>query len=89
MNDAALVGCFEGLRDLLGDGEGFVDWDRSLLDAIRQRRPLDEFEDQRLNALGFLQPLDTPNVRMVQRGQHLRFALESRQAVGVGSERFR
>ena len=54
MNDALLMRRFEGFRDLLGEGEGFVDRDRPLLDAICQRRPLDQFEDQRPDALCLL-----------------------------------
>ena len=47
---------FEGLGDLLGDGESFVDGDRTLLDAIRQRRSFHKFQDQRPDALSLLQP---------------------------------
>ena len=53
---------------------------------IRQRRPLDQFEDQRPDALGLLQPVDAPDVGMVQRRQHLGFALKPSQPVGVGRE---
>ena len=77
MDDALLMGRFEGLSDLLGDRQGFIDGDRPLLDAIGQRRPLDEFEDQRLDALSLFKPVDAPDVRMVQRGQHLGFPLGS------------
>ena len=68
MNDALLMGRFEGFGDLLRDGEGFLNRDGTLLDAIRQRRPLDQLQDQRLDALGLLQPVDAPDVRVVQRG---------------------
>ena len=83
MNDALLVGGFEGFSNLLGDGEGFIDGDRPLHDAIRQRRPFDQFEDQRPDAARFLQPVDTPDIPMIERGQHLGFALEAGQPVGV------
>ena len=87
VDDALLVGGFERLSNLLGDGQGFVKRDRPLLDAIRQRRPFDQFEDQRPNALGLRQPVDAPDVGVVQRGEDLGFPLEPRQAVGVGGER--
>ncbi len=37
---------FERLSDLFGNGEGFVERDRPLTDAVLQRRPYDVFEDQ-------------------------------------------
>ena len=36
----------KGLGDLLGDRQRFIDRDRPLSNAIRQRRSLDQFEDQ-------------------------------------------
>ena len=65
MNDPLLVRRFEGFGDLPGDGERFVDRDRPLRDAVRQRRPLDQFEDQRPDALSLFQPVDAPDVGMV------------------------
>ena len=89
MNDALLVRRFQGFGDLFGDWQGFVERDRSLLDAVRQRRPFDEFEDQRPDALSLLQPVDAPNVGVVQRGEHVGFTLEAGQPVWVGRERLR
>ena len=87
MDDALFVGCFKGLGDLPGDGERLVERDRALPDAVRQRRPFDQLQDQRLDAVSFLQPVDAPDVGMVQRRQHLGFPLEASQPVGVGRER--
>ncbi len=39
---------FQRLRDLFGNGQGFVEWDRSPVDPIGQRWAFDQFEDQRL-----------------------------------------
>ena len=89
MDDALLMGRFEGFGNLLGDGEGFVDGDRALLDAVRQGWPFDEFEHQRPDALSLLQPVDAPDVGVVQRGEDLGFPLEAGQPVGVGRERLR
>ncbi len=58
-------------------------------DPIRQCRSLNEFQDQGLDALGLLQPVDAPDVGVVQRGEDLGFPLESGQPVGVGRERLR
>ncbi len=82
VDDAALVGRPEGLGDLLGDGKGFVDRDGAVLDAICQRRAFDQFENQRLDALSLFQPVNAPDVRMVQRGKHLGLPLEAGQPVG-------
>ena len=87
MDDALLVGGFQGCGDLRRDGEGFVDWERPLLDPVRQRRPFDQLEDQCLDALGLFQPVDGADVGMVQRGEHLGLALEAGQPLGVGGER--
>ena len=39
------------------------------------------------DAAAVLEAVDLRDVRMIQRGERLRFALEARQAVGVGRER--
>ena len=65
----------KSFSDLFRDRECLVNLDRTLLDAIRQRRPLDQFEDQRPDALSLLQAVDAPDVRMVQRGRCLRRSL--------------
>ena len=46
MDDACFVGSFECVDDLSGDGQRFVDGDRPLRDAIGERRPIDQFQDQ-------------------------------------------
>ncbi len=59
----------------------------TLADRIKRGPiPLDEFQHERPDALSLLQPVDTPDVGVVQRGQHLGFALEAGQPVGVGRE---
>ncbi len=42
-----------------------------------------------MHAVGFLQPVDGGDVRMVQGGEHFRFALKARQPIGVSRERRR
>ncbi len=39
---------------LLGDGQGFVEWDRSSLDPIRQGRSFNQFENERTGIVFFL-----------------------------------
>ena len=51
--------------------------------AIGERFALDEFQDQRLHMIRFFETVNRGDVRMVQRGEHLRFAREARKAVGI------
>ena len=51
MNDALLVGRFEGFSDLLRNGQRLINGDRPLCGAIRQRRSFHQFEDQGLDAV--------------------------------------
>ena len=44
MNDALLVRRFQGVCDLLGDGQRFINWNGPLLDPIGQRRTFDQRE---------------------------------------------
>ena len=56
---------------------------------VGQRRALDQLEDEGGDGLRFLEAVDGADVGMVERRQHLRFALESRQPVRVGGHRRR
>ena len=65
-------------------------------DEIRERRPLDEFHHEGLDGRlpwtcgrGVFQPVDGRDVRVVERGEHLRLTLEPRETVRVGRERGR
>ena len=46
-------------------------------EAIGERGPFDQFEDQRRHAIGFLQPINCADVRVIQRGEQTRFARET------------
>ena len=86
MNDPLLVGRFERLRDLLRDRQRLVERNRPACDAIGQRRPFDQFHDERAGAATLFEPVDGGDVRMVQRGEGLGFALEARETFGIGRE---
>ena len=45
-------------------------------------RSLDELEHQRVCAVRLLEAVDGSDVRMIQRGEDLRFASEAREAIG-------
>ena len=51
-----------------------------------QRLAVDQLEDEPLRPACFLYPVDRSNVRMVERGQHVRLTLEPGDALGVGAE---
>ena len=47
MNDALLVRRFQRLGDLPRDGQRLVEWNRPACDAVGERRPVDQLQDQR------------------------------------------
>ena len=53
------------------------------VETIGERRSLDQLEDQRRHAVGFFQPVDRADVRMVERGEQARFAREAGATLGV------
>ena len=89
MDDAALVGVFERLRDLPRDPQGFFERDRALSDAVLKRRALDQLHDQRAGRVRVFEAVDRGDVRMIQRSQEVRLVLEAGHAVLVGGEGFR
>ena len=62
---------------------------RSCASRVGERLALDELEDQEPDAVGLLEAVDRADVRMIQRGEHARLALEAREPVGVARERAR
>ena len=57
------------------------------MNAVRERRPFDELHHQRDSALCFFEAIDGGDVRVVQRRQHLGFAPETRQPIGISGDR--
>ena len=51
--------------------------------AVLQGWPFDVFQNEGGGVAAFFQAVDLRDVRMVERGQHLGFALEARQPLGV------
>ena len=85
MDDAVLVGGFDRFDDLSRDWQCFVERKRTLGDAVGERRAMDELEHQRV-CPPLLESVDRADVGMVERREQVRFALESRDAVGIGGE---
>ena len=89
MDDPLFVCSFHRVGDLSGDGDGFVNRDRPLCDPLREVRSCDELHDQRANRQAVLETVNLRDVRMIERGQRLRFSRKTRQAIGVARERVR
>ena len=89
MDHALLMRSFEGFGDLPGNGQRFINGDRALADPIRERRPFHQFKDERLLPFRFFQPVDVPDVGMVQRGQNFGFAFKAGEAIRIIRERLR
>jgi hypothetical protein len=83
MNNTRLVSRLERLGNLLRDGDGFVDGDGALRNALRERGAFDQFEDEGVDAIRLFEPVDARDVGVVQRREELRFSLESGEALGV------
>ena len=91
MDDASIVGRFQRLGDLLGDWQGLVERDWSLRDAVGQRRPFDQLQDERPLVASrfsgtFLQTVDRRDVGMIQRREHVGLALEPGESVTIVDE---
>ena len=54
-----------------------------MLEALRAaHRALDQFHDQG-SCAGVFEAMDLRDVRMIERGEHLRFTTEAREAIGI------
>ena len=63
------------------------DWQaatRPARDPLGERLALDEFQHQPAHAVGFFDAVDRADVRVIQRGEHARLALEARAPLRVG-----
>ena len=90
MRDAHLVGRFEPLRDLPRDRKCLRQRDRSTRDPIGEGRSFDELHhngaDGRGPGAGVFQTVNMCDVGMVEGGQYLCFALESREPFRVSGD---
>ena len=86
VNDAPLVRRLQGLGNLPGDVEGLLHRKRTATEPLGEILALDEFEDQKRGAVHLLEAVDARDMRVVERGEHVRFAAETRQPVRVGRD---
>ncbi len=90
MDHTLLVGCLEGLGDLCGVGKGPVDAQRATLENCRQIFARDQLHgDEALAVRALVQAVHRSDVGVVQRGEELGLAFESRQPFGVGAQSIR
>ena len=87
VDDAVLVRGLERLGNLTRDRQRVLERQRPLRDAGAQIVTLDEFHDQRGGVPGLLEAVDLRDVRMVERGERPRLALEARQPLGIVDHR--
>jgi hypothetical protein len=78
---------FERFRNLLRDGEGVIDRQRAAGDPLRQILAVDEFHHERADVPTLFEAVDLRDVRVIQRGQRLRFPSETRHALRIMRER--
>ena len=83
MDDPLLMRGLKRIGDLLRDRQRLVQRQRPTRDPPLQILAFDEFEDKRRYASGLFNPVNVRDVRMIKRGEDLRFAAEARETVGI------
>ena len=83
MDDALFVRRFEGLGDLTREPQRFVRGNRTARHALGQRLSRDQLHDQEVAAIGGVESVQRGDVRVIERGEHLRFALEPDDALHI------
>ena len=86
VDDALLVRGFEGLGNLLGDGQGLVDGNRPLCDAVGERRRPRPAPSRARSCRRFLETVNLRDVRVVQGREQLGLTLEPREAIRIVRE---
>ena len=87
MNHTLLVRRFHRFGNLTRDRQRLFQRQRPECDAVCERRPIDQLQHQRLRATrGLFEAVDRADVRMIERGKQLRFALEPCQTVWIECE---
>ena len=86
MHDSLLVRRVECLRELGGDGQRLLERNRSLGEALCEVFAFHELHRQCDDSACVLEPVDRRDVRMIQRGEHLRLAPEAGDSLWIGRE---
>jgi hypothetical protein len=86
VHDALFVRRFERLRDLSGNGQGCVGRNRAPSDALGEVFAVNELHHERADTARVFDAVNVCDVRVVQRREHVRFALETGEAIDVAGE---
>src|SRR5262249_49081342 len=89
MHDAFFVSGVQRVGDLARGRQRFGERQRSSREAFGQRFALDKLENQRGNAVVFLDVVNRGNVGVIECGQQVRLAFEARDAFSIGGEEAR
>ena len=89
MNDAALVGSVERMRDLRAEAAHVFDRKGAARQPRFERLPLDRLHHDDLARVEPFDTVDSRDVGMIQRCEGVGFAVEARDAVRIVRKRFR
>ena len=89
MDDAFVVRVLERMCDLQRQRQGFRERERASRQASRQVFAVDQLHRQEPDPVRGVEAEDGGDVRMVERGQHLRFAFETGETLGIPGEGIR
>jgi hypothetical protein len=82
------VGVFQSVGDLPGDADRLIDGNRASFDAISECWPFHQLHYQSASAPGIFQSVDRGDIGMIEGGEDLGFALETRHAFGITGKGF-
>ena len=85
MRNSALVSVFQGRGDLSREGQRLFGRDGLSGNFLVQGRPFHQLHYQGRSPVGVFQTVNSGDVRIIERGQGLRFAAEPRHALNVVS----
>ena len=77
MDHPFFVRCFQRLGDLAAELEPLLDLYPSSRNSLGQRLAGNQFHHQIIHTVGLSQPMNRRDVRVIQRRQHSRFALQT------------
>ena len=83
------VRLFEGRGDVLRDRMCLVDRERTACQTFGKRLAFDNLHDEEVDAIVLFERMEGGDVRMVQRGEELSFALEALHPLRILRERLR
>ena len=83
MHDATFVRSIERIGNLDSDLPRFVDRKRAVREPCLERRTLDHLHDDDLIRADAFESVNGRDVRVIERGEYLRFARKSRDAIRV------